>query len=403
MAEQSITRDWFVMPEARRAALADWCGLRAEENRRAVTSHVVSDAVAHAEEASTWPMRVKVSASVLPDHASQVMPISGVHVMPVFGRGEIVAPYVGGRVAQDTETHEVTWEAYAAWGYVAQRTMGDAFMARVMHVMTSEATDNGRPVDWGKRDDVASMARVLFVDSVVELMTREDVYRLPAADGADSVGGIGEWGVSRAFRCGQCKGCKLARESESAARASRYSLKGCEAPRTRVEWLTPSRVLSRAVWRAAGDVTLATSSVYATRSKYLGTLAALAEQDARVSVDGTDALSHVPAGVADVLRLVAAACAITGDNVVSHNGGLSPAARSLLCLVLGAADSKAGTTTAVGRLRAVYTPENRRERAERRARERCQRDHAEIFVSSCHYCREGMNAPEEESRASVTA
>lgn len=334
LMSQGIARAWFIANTqcAQRAAIDEWARLRAEESTRTVASQTAQDAT---ERAAEHGLRM---GSALSDHPSRVL--------------SIASPHVGTVTAQDG----AEWASVDAWGYVAEHAMSTAFMARVMHIMTSEAREHGRNVDWSKTDDVASEARATFVRMVTEWSARADVYTIRDASSPDNVGGVAEWGIPRDMRCNACEGCQDA--PETAARASRYNVKGCAAPVTRIDWVTPSRALSRAIWRTASDASLATSAVYATRSTFLARMAEGIAEEERTNSDvmaTRDPLAGVPEAAASLIRLIAATCAITGDDVVyARNGGLSPAARTILTMAIGTADTKKGAENGLKRARALW-------------------------------------------------
>lgn len=394
------TPEWVVSGthEARLEAISEWTRLRLAEQERAAARIARDDAASAVDgmgnAVTTFGMTededeagsialtertvTRKTSAAMADHASDAMPISGVHILPTFGKGEHVAPYIGDRGAADIET--VTPEYADAWAYVGTRTMGDGFMARVISVMISEATEHGRPVDHSKREDVASEARMRAADKLAELLTRDDVllrvsdYPLGSVDtGArDEVGGVAEFLVPRERRCGACDGCRAARDRQSAGRASKWSLLGCESPVMAVDAITPNRVITRAIWQAAADPRQSTSAVYATRAPYLRKLATDVQNDVQVNVNGgDDALRYVPDGAAGLVRLMSAVLAITGD-AVTVQGGLSPAARAILTSAMGTADTPNGAETALRRARALWPSEagTRREAAHRARVER---------------------------------
>lgn len=400
MSEQ----EWTIanVPSARLAALREWVALKASETARARTSHLVADALARAEEGSKWPLHMNASASVLPDRASMALPINGVHVMPVFGKGEDVFPFLGDTDSVTEYADDIDADV---WVYIGEHTMSDRFIARVMHTMRNEAINRGRNVDWSKRDDVASEARMIAARIMRELLTREDVTRVRDLVRLDRIAGVTEFDIPRLKRCGACAGCVRAREESSASRASRWDIRSCEMPVEAIDSVTPDRIVTRAIWRAASDVTLSTSAVAATKAKYfvpkLIADAVIAERE-EADTSPRD-LRNVPDGAADLVRVLTSALEAIGEegNATSGPGGLSPIAGSILARIMGTTDSPRGIRTALDHAQSALWPESfgtRQDAAERertrkreaartrRTKERHAREHTDAPDPSCPVC-----------------
>lgn len=379
MPEQPA-REWITADttRARIATVREWLALRADENRRHLARIPADDATARAkrESAYVWPkVGLRARDSILPDRASLTMPISGVHVLPVFGKGEHTAPYLG---SDESVTSYADEASESAWRYVAANTMGDTFAARTMAAMRVKADKDGRPLDRSKRDDVMSEARQIFVNIVMALMTRDDVthvYGYPSArvdtGERDTVGGVAEFLAPRMARCGVCEACT---RSDG---VSKWLVNACHAPVSTIDAVTPNRILTRALMRAVADPTQSTSSVYATRAKYflrhLVADAAITEETNSDPYAGRDALRHTPRDAAALIRFMVAALESVGEEGnATVTKGLSPVARSILTRAMGTKDTDQGAETALKRARELWPAAHgtRREAQERAQDER---------------------------------
>lgn len=389
-------QEWTIadIPSARLAALKEWLALKASEAARARTSHLAADALARAKDGSHWPVHMKATESILPDRASMALPINGVHVMPVFGKGEDTFPYLG-----DTDSVTEYADSIDAdiWVYIAEHTMSDRFIARVMHTMRNEAINRGRIVDWSKRDDVASEARMIATKIMRDLLTRDDVTRVRDLVRLDKLAGVTEFDIPRLKRCGACVGCIQAREAGSASRASRWDIRSCTKPMITVDAITPDRILTRAIWRAASDVTLSTSAVAATKAKYfVPKLIADAVIAEREEADTSPVnLRNVPNGAADLVRVLASALEAIGEDATSGPGGLSPIAGSILARIMGTTDSPRGIRTALDHAQSALWPESFGTRQDAAERERTRkREAARTRRTTERHAREHIDAPD---------
>lgn len=411
MSEQ----EWTIanVPSARLAALREWVALKASETARARTSHLVADALARAEEGSSWPLHMNASASVLPDRASMALPINGVHVMPVFGKGEDVFPFLGDTDSVTEYADDIDADV---WVYIGEHTMSDRFIARVMHTMRNEAINRGRNVDWSKRDDVASEARMIAARHMRELLTREDVTRVRDLVRLDKLAGVTEFDIPRLKRCGACAGCVRAREESSASRASRWDIRSCEMPVEAIDSVTPDRIVTRAIWRAASDVTLSTSAVAATKAKYfvpkLIADAVIAEREEADTSPRDNALRYVPEGAAALVRVLVSALEAIGeeDNATSRrrggsdHEGLSPIAGSILTRIMGTTDSPRGIRTALDHAQSALWPESFGTRQDAAERERMRkREAARTRRTKERHAREHIDAPDPACPVCVPA
>lgn len=348
----------------------DACAHESCDASRAYTAWRDDDDAPQASRATTRDVpALQPTISAMADHASRASVLSGVHVVAPFGRGDYVAPMLGDDVPAD----HVDAPDADAWAYVAQRMRGDAYGARVLSAVQRQDHERRPWVDYSRTHDVESVARMLAAQDLALILRREDVTRVRVEDWGNvdvdgrpvddygviyPLAGAVRFDVPRARRCGECDGC-----ADAGARVHRFNLRGCAAPVPAIDTVTPGRVISRAIRRAAADATLATSAVAATRAAQRVALRLAGEALTAGHAPAADAsspiLDRAPDDVVSLIRTLSAVALISGDAPISERGAMAAPVADALCLLTGHVTTPWGRREALADIRAMWAPARR--------------------------------------------